>query len=143
MFALQERTHIHEDKPPRSVLRYRVEMQWKNSGKTVEKQWKNAVEKQWKNAVKKCSKAIKKQAKNLHKRKTCITFVSNKRTKDPAIRGMIKKSNTMKTTFNSLKTQVTYDLMFKAYCTALGLKASKWEEINWLDGTSDINAITE
>ena len=104
---------------------------------------------------------------------------------------MIKKSNTMKTTFNSLKTQVnkatgqqfiqtakkttfwkqmkeidetsgktlranfmalvygtnkpfeTYDLMFKAYCTALGLKASKWEEINWLDGTSDINAITE
>ena len=40
----------HEDKPPRSVLRYRVEKQWKNSGKTVEK----------------CSKAIKKQAKNLH-----------------------------------------------------------------------------
>ena len=23
----------HEDKPPRSVLRYRVEKQWKNSGK--------------------------------------------------------------------------------------------------------------
>ena len=42
-----ERTHIHEDKPPWSVLRYRVEKQWKNSGK--------------------CSKAIKKQAKNLHK----------------------------------------------------------------------------
>ena len=46
----------HEDKPPRSVLRYRVEKQWKNSGKTVEK----------------CSKAIKKtseklaQMKNLH-----------------------------------------------------------------------------
>ena len=57
----------HEDKPPRSVLRYRV-----------------------KNAVKNCTKAIKKQAKNLHKRKTCIIFVSNKRTKDPAIRGMIK-----------------------------------------------------
>ena len=53
-------------KPPRSVLRHRV-----------------------KNAVKKCSKAIKKQAKNLHKRKTCAIFVSNKRTKDPAIRGMI------------------------------------------------------
>ena len=48
----------HEDKPPRSVLRYRVE-------------------KQWKNAVKKCTKTIKKQAKNLHKRKTCIIFVSN------------------------------------------------------------------
>ena len=64
-----ERTHIHEDKPPWSVLRYRVEKQWKNSGK--------------------CTKTIKKQAKNLHKRKTCIIFVSNKRTKNPAIRGMI------------------------------------------------------
>ena len=29
----------HEDKPPRSVLRYRVEKQWKNA---VEKQWKNS-----------------------------------------------------------------------------------------------------
>ena len=56
----------HEDKPPLSVHRYRV-----------------------KNAVKKCTKTIKKQAKNLHKRKTCIIFVSNKRTKNPAIRGMI------------------------------------------------------
>ena len=33
--------------------------------------------------------------------------------------------------------------MFKAYCTALGLKASKCEEINWLDGTSDINVINK
>ena len=65
--SAQERTQSHEDKPPRSVLLHRV-----------------------KNAVKNCTKAIKKQAKNLHKRKTCIIFVSNKRTKDPAIRGMIK-----------------------------------------------------
>ena len=32
------------------------------SGKTVEKQWKNSGK-----TVEKCSKAIKKQAKNLHK----------------------------------------------------------------------------
>ena len=56
----------HEDKPPRTDTRHIV-----------------------KNAVKKCTKAIKKQVKNLHKRKTCIIFVSNKQTKDPAIRGMI------------------------------------------------------
>ena len=111
--------------------------------------------------------------------------------KRPGYPGNDLKSNTMKTTFNSLKTQVnkatgqqfiqtakkttfwkqmkeidetsgktlranfmelvygtnkpfeTYDLMFKAYCTALGLKASKCDEINWLGGTSDINVITE
>lgn len=124
----------HEDKPPRTDTRHRV-----------------------KNAVKKCTKTIKKQAKNLHKRKACIIFVSNKRTKDPAIRGMIKKSNTMKTTFNSLKTQVNKATGQQFIQTAK--KTTFWKQMKEIDetsgktlranfmalvyGTSDINVINK
>lgn len=57
--------------------------------------------------------------------------------------GKTLRADFMELVYGTNKPFETYDLMFKAYCTALGLKASKWEEINWLDGTSDINAITE
>ena len=61
--------------------------------------------------------------------------------KRPGYPGDDLKSNTMNRT--TIHTDGKYDLMFKAYCTALGLKAIKWEEINWLDGTSDINVINK
>ena len=57
--------------------------------------------------------------------------------------GKTLRANFMELVYGTNKPFETYDLMFKAYCTALGLKASKCDEINWLYGTSDINAITE